>query len=57
MFGVNNFATRFWNAVLGALTLIAVFYLGKKLYNSYVGLMSALVLGTFTGFCTWQHMP
>lgn len=50
MFGVNNFATRFWNAVLGALTLVVVFYLGKKLYNSYVGLLSALVLGTFSGF-------
>lgn len=50
MFGVNNFATRFWNAILGTLTLIAVFYLGKKLYNSSVGLLSALALGTFTGF-------
>ncbi|TRO46153.1 phospholipid carrier-dependent glycosyltransferase, partial [Candidatus Bathyarchaeota archaeon] len=50
MFGVNNFATRFWSAVFGTLSLVSVFYLGKKLYNLHVGLISALVLGTFTTF-------
>ncbi len=50
VFGVNNFASRIWSAVFGTLSLIIVFYLGKKLYNPYVGLMSALVLGTFTTF-------
>jgi 4-amino-4-deoxy-L-arabinose transferase-like glycosyltransferase len=30
--------------------MVAVFYLGKKLYNVHVGLLSALVLGTFTTF-------
>ena len=49
-FGVNNFATRFWNPIFGALSLVAVFYLGKKLYNANVGFVSALVLGTFTTF-------
>ncbi len=32
-FGVNNFATRFWSPIFGALSLIFMFYLGKKLYN------------------------
>ena len=49
-FGVTNFATRFWSAVFGALSLVLVFYLGKKLYNVHIGLASALVLGTFTTF-------
>jgi outer membrane protein assembly factor BamB len=50
VFGVSNFAARFWSAVFGTLSLVLVFYLGKKLYNVQVGLLSALVLGTFTTF-------
>ena len=38
--GVNNFASRFFGAVFGTLSLVLVFYLGKKLYNRYVGLFS-----------------
>jgi 4-amino-4-deoxy-L-arabinose transferase-like glycosyltransferase len=47
VFGVNNFASRIWTAGFGASSLIFIFYLGKKLYNRYVGFMSAIVLGTF----------
>jgi len=50
IFGVNNFASRFWSPVFGALSLVLVLYLVKKLYNSFVGILSALVLGTFTTF-------
>jgi 4-amino-4-deoxy-L-arabinose transferase-like glycosyltransferase len=50
VFGVNNFAARFWSAVFGTLSLVLVFFLGKKLYNLHVGFISALVLGTFTTF-------
>ncbi len=50
IFGVTNFAARFWSAVFGSLSLVVIFFLGKKLYNRYVGLLSALVLGTFTTF-------
>jgi outer membrane protein assembly factor BamB len=50
VFGVNNFAARFWSPVFGTLSLVLIFYLGKKLYNQYVGFLSALVLGTFTTF-------
>ncbi len=56
VFGVSNFASRFWSAVFGALSLVLVFYLGKKLYNSYVGFMSALVLGTFTTFYLFARL-
>ena len=50
VFGVTNFAARFWSALFGTLSLVVVFYLGKKLYNVQVGFISALVLGTFTTF-------
>jgi len=50
VFGVNNFASRIWSVLFGVLSLVAVFYLGKKLYNRYVGFMSVVVLGTFTTF-------
>jgi len=50
VFGVNNFASRIWTAGFGALSLVLIFYLGKKLYNRYVGFMSALVLGTFVTY-------
>ncbi|MCW4054754.1 MAG: PQQ-binding-like beta-propeller repeat protein [Candidatus Bathyarchaeota archaeon] len=50
VFGVTNFAARFWSAVFGTLSLLLVFYLGRKLYNLHIGFISALVLGTFTTF-------
>jgi outer membrane protein assembly factor BamB len=56
VFGVSNFASRFWSGVFGALSLVLVFYLGKKLYNVYVGFLSALVLGTFTTFYVFARV-
>ena len=56
VFGINNFASRFFSAVFGALSLVFVFYLGKKLYNRYVGLLSALVLGTFASFYVFSRL-
>jgi 4-amino-4-deoxy-L-arabinose transferase-like glycosyltransferase len=55
VFGVNNFASRLWSAVFGSLSLVLVFYLGKKLYNLYVGFLSALVLGTFSTFYVFSR--
>ena len=49
-FGVNNFVTRIWSPIFGALTLVLVFFLAKKLYNRYVGFASAIILGTFSTF-------
>jgi outer membrane protein assembly factor BamB len=50
VFGVNNFATRFWSPVFGTCSLILAFYLGKELFNRHIGFISALVLGTFATF-------
>ena len=55
VFGVNNFAARFWSPVFGALSLVLVFYLGKRLYNLPVGFLSAIVLGTFNLFYVFSR--
>ena len=49
-FGVSNVVTRLWSPIFGALTLVLVYFLGKKLYNRIVGFTSAMVLATFTTF-------
>jgi hypothetical protein len=48
--GVNNISARIWIPFFATLSLVVMFYLGKKLYNWQVGLASAIVLGTFTTF-------
>jgi len=48
--GVSNFSARIWTPLFGALSLILVFYLGKKIYNRNVGFAAAIVLGTFVTF-------
>ena len=56
VFGVTNFAARIWSAIFGALSLVTIYYLGKKLYNSYVGFMSALTLGSFATFYAFARL-
>jgi 4-amino-4-deoxy-L-arabinose transferase-like glycosyltransferase len=50
VFGVNNFAARLWIPVFATLSFVLVYFLGKKFYNRQVGVLSAIVLGTFTTF-------
>ena len=49
-FGVSNFVTRLWSPIFGALTLVVIYFLGKRLFNRIVGFTSAIVLATFTTF-------
>lgn len=42
VFGVGEFASRLPNALIGILTLLVVFHLGKKLYNSTFGMVWVL---------------
>jgi outer membrane protein assembly factor BamB len=49
-FGVNNFGARAPSAVFGIFSLVLVYYLGKKLYDARVGILSTVVLGTFVTF-------
>jgi len=43
IFGVNEFAARFPNAVSGIITLVVLYSIGKKLYNARFGLLWTLV--------------
>lgn len=43
IFGITEFAARFPNAIGGILTLVVLYYIGKKLYNEKFGLLWAFV--------------
>jgi len=44
VFGVNEFAARFWSAALGLGTIFCTYHLGARLFNRSTGLWSALAL-------------
>ena len=50
VFGVSNFVTRLWSPIFAVLTMVSTYFLGRQLYNRYVGFGSAMVLGTFATF-------
>src|SRR6201991_2161713 len=45
VFGVNEFAARFPNAICGILTLIVVFLCGSRIYDRKFGILWALAYG------------
>lgn len=48
VFGINEFAARFPNALIGILTLMLLYFIGKRLYDEKFGLIWALAyLGSF----------
>ena len=48
VFGVNEFAARFVNAFLGIVTILSVYSIGKKLYDSSFGMLwAAGFVGSF----------
>ncbi len=49
LFGINEFAARFPNACVGVITLLVLFFIGKKLKDANFGLIWSLsYLGAFT---------
>jgi 4-amino-4-deoxy-L-arabinose transferase-like glycosyltransferase len=50
MFGVNEFASRFWSAVFGVLTSLLVYRFGRRMFNSQVGLFAGLAIATAMDF-------
>ena len=46
LFGVNEFAARFWSAVLGIGTTLLVYHIGRRLFEPRVGLWAAVILST-----------
>jgi Dolichyl-phosphate-mannose-protein mannosyltransferase len=48
LFGINEFAARLPNAIIGIITLLTLYFLGKKMYDDKFGLIWALAyLGSF----------
>ena len=43
IFGINEFAARFPNALIGIVTLVLIYNIGSKIYNSRLGLWWVLV--------------
>ncbi|MCX7986179.1 MAG: glycosyltransferase family 39 protein [Bacteroidales bacterium] len=48
IFGINEFAARFPNAIAGLLSLLLIFYIGKKLHHIRFGFLWMLILGCST---------
>ncbi len=46
LFGVTEFAARFWSAAFGVATALLVYQLGKRLFNPRVGLLAGIVMCT-----------
>lgn len=46
VFGVNEFSARFWSALLAVGTAIATYHIGRRLFNTQVGLWAAVILAT-----------
>lgn len=47
LFGINEFSTRFPSALLGLLSIILIYKIGEKLFQSKpIGFAAALILGT-----------
>ncbi len=50
MFGVNEFAARFFSVVMGLLTILVTYNYTKKLFNGLAAFCACLVLATSTQF-------
>ena len=50
IFGVNEFAARFFSVVMGLLTVLATYYFTKRSFNSAAAFCACLVLATSTHF-------
>ena len=46
VFGVNEFAARFWSAALAVGTVFLTYGIGRQLFDAHVGLWAALILAT-----------
>ncbi len=56
VFGINEFASRFWSATLALMGLIPVYFLGKRAGTPRAGLLAAAVLGTSPLYLALAHL-
>ncbi len=50
LFGVNEFAARFWSAVFGLGSVLLTYQLGRRLFSPTVGFWAGLILATNLNF-------
>jgi 4-amino-4-deoxy-L-arabinose transferase-like glycosyltransferase len=50
IFGENEFAARFPGALMGLLTVLLTYHVGRRLFGRREGILAALMLGTSIGF-------
>ena len=55
IFGVNEFASRFFPAVFATLGVFATYFFGTKLYNEKIGLTAAIILSTTLEYWYISH--
>ena len=51
VFGQNEFAARFWSALLGVGTCLLTYAIGRRMFNATVGWLAAVALATNLMFC------
>ncbi len=56
VFGENEFAVRFPGALCGLLTVLFTYHAGRKLFGRREGLLTAIILGSSTGFLVQGRM-
>lgn len=56
MFGVNEFAARFWSAVFAFAGAVATYFIGRRLFNQTAALWSALILLSSILFLMSGHL-
>lgn len=55
VFGINNFGVRFPSALLGVLTVIFTFNIGRKLFDRKTGFLAAGILATIAIFFMYSR--
>lgn len=50
IFGINEFALRFWSAIFGTGTILLVYFFGVEIKDKHLGIFSAIFLLTTKGF-------
>ena len=56
VFGINEFAVRFWAALFGLGTLIITFFLASLIFDKKIGLLSTVILGSSFMFLILNRM-
>ena len=56
-FGATDFAINFWHAILGILTILTTYLIGKELFDHKTGYMSGLILMTSALFFYQARVP